>query len=341
MDAMDYGAKNRASNRGGASAMHLRQRLAALVLGAFAALAAAAQGYPAKPIRLIVPFPPGGGTDILARQVAHKVADDNKWTVVVDNRPGAGGTIGVAGAAKAEPDGYPIVMGQTSNLAISPSLYRHLPYDPVKDLAPVALVGEGPVALVVRADSKYKTLAELIAAGKARPGSVTMATPGNGTVAHLSGVQLMNVSGAKFQHIPYKGAAAALPDLLGGNVDFYLSSVPTLQSLVASGKLRALAVTSLKRSPVLPNVPTVAQTYRGFDAVTWFGILAPAGTPEPVIAKLNAAINKALKDPAVRKAIEKEGGEVLGGTAQEFSAKIQSEITSWSVLVRQSGATID
>ncbi len=321
--------------------MNFLHRLAVVAFTVLAAFGASAQDYPAKPIRLIVPFPPAGGTDILARDVAHKMAENNKWTIVVDNRTGAGGNIGVDAAAKAQPDGYTLVMGQTSNLAINPTLYKHLPYDPLRDLAPIALVGEGPIALVVRADSKYKTLGDLIAAAKAKPGTVSMATPGNGTVAHLSGVHLMGVSGANFVHVPYKGAAAALPDLLGGNVDFYLSSVPTLESLVASGKLRALAVTSLKRSPVLPSVPTMAETYKGFEAVTWFGILAPAGTPQPVITKLNDEINRALRDPAVKKAIEAEGGEVLGGSPQEFSARLKAEIASWAAVVKRSGATID
>jgi tripartite-type tricarboxylate transporter receptor subunit TctC len=168
-----------------------------------------------------------------------------------------------------------------------------------------------------------------------------MATPGNGTVAHLTGVQLMNAAGVKFEHVPYKGASAAVPDLLGGRVDFYMSSVPTVQALIAQGQIRALAVTSAKRSPILPAVPTVAETYKGFDLVTWFGILAPAGTPRPVVAKLNAEINKALKDPNVRKTIESDGGEVLGGTPEQFAAKLKSELATWSVVVRQSGATVD
>jgi tripartite-type tricarboxylate transporter receptor subunit TctC len=319
----------------------IRHRIAALAAVAAFATAAWAQDYPTKPIKLIVPFPPAGGTDILARTVAQKVADNNKWTVIVDNRPGAGGNIGVDAAAKSSPDGYTLVMGQTSNLAINPTLYKHLPYDPVKDMAPIKLVGEAPVALVVRADSKFKTLGDLVAAAKAKPGSVTMATPGNGTVAHLTGVRLMNVSGAKFEHIPYKGAGGAIPDLLGGSVDFFISSVPTLQSQIAGGKLRALAVTSLKRSPVLPQVPTVAETYKGFDAVTWFGILAPAGTPQPVIAKLNAEIDRALKDPAVVKAIESEGGQVLGGSPEQFSSRIKSDIVAWASVVKASGATVD
>jgi tripartite-type tricarboxylate transporter receptor subunit TctC len=319
----------------------LRNTLAALALAATAS-AAVAQDYPTKPIKLIVPFPPGGGTDIMSRVVAQKLGDMNKWTVVVDNRPGAGGNIGVEAAARSAPDGYTIVMGQTSNLAINPTLFKSLPYDPLKDLVPVALVGEGPIALAVRAESPYRTLADLIAAAKAKPGAVTMASPGNGTVAHLTGVRLMQATGVKFEHIPYKGASAAIPDLLGGNVDFYLASVPSVASHVHSGKLRVLAVTSDKRSPIFPDVPTVGESgYKGFSAVTWFGILAPAGTPKAVVDKLNAAINKALADPGVRKSIQQEGGEVLGGTEEHFAQLMKSELAAWSPIVRQSGAKVD
>src|SRR3954470_12147487 len=269
----------------------------AAVAAACITLAAHAQDYPNRPIKLIVPFPPSGGTDIMSRVVAQKLSEANHWTVVIDNRPGAGGNIGIDAAAKAQPDGYTLVMGQTSNLAINPTLYKNLPYEPLKDLAPVVLVGQAPAVIAVRADSPLKSLADLVNAAKAKPGQVTMATPGNGTVAHLSGVRLMHVAGVQFEHIPYKGASAAIPDLLGGNVDFYMSSVPSVQGQVASGKLRALAVTSLKRSPVLPNTPTVAEAYKDFNAVTWFGILAPAGTPKAIVDKLNAQINKVLKDP--------------------------------------------
>lgn len=320
--------------------MNVRRSIAALTLAAMATVAAA-QEYPHKPIKLVVPFPPGGGTDIMARTVANYLTSTNKWTVVVDNRPGAGGNIGVDATAKSPADGYTLVMGQTSNLAIAPTLYKSLPYDPVKDLEPIALVGSGPIAIVVRADSPYKTLGDLIAAAKAKPDTITMATPGSGTVAHLAGVRLQKATGAKFTHIPYKGAAAAIPDVLGGSVDFYLSSVPTLQGQIAGGKMRALAVTSAKRSPVLANVPTVGETVKGFEANTWFGIAAPANTPKPVLAKLNTEINKALKDPAVRAAIEKEGGEVLGGTSEQFAHLIKSDLASWGTLVKESGAKVD
>ena len=316
-------------------------RTLAAIAFAATAVTAAAQDYPSKPIKLVVPFPPAGGTDIMSRVVAQKLAENTKWTVIVDNRPGAGGNIGVDVAAKSAPDGYTLVMGQTSNLAINPSLFKNLPYDPLKDLAPIVLVGSSPVAIAVRSDSPYKTLADLVAAAKAKPGAVSMATPGNGTVAHLSGVRIMNATGVKFEHIPYKGAAAAIPDLLGGNVDFYLSSVPSVQSHVTSGKLRLLATTGSKRSPVFPNVPTAGETYKGLEATTWFGILAPAATPKPVIARLNAELNKALADPAVRKAIEVEGGEVIGGKAEDFAAYMKSEIGAWAPVVKESGAKVD
>jgi len=319
----------------------LRRAIATLAISLVAATAANAQDYPSKPIKLIVPFPPAGGTDILSRVVAQRLSEANKWTVVIDNRPGAGGNIGVDAAAKSPHDGYTIVMGQTSNLTINPWLYKDLPYDPMKDLTPVVLVGEGPIAIAVRAESPWKSLADLVAAAKAKPGSVTMATPGSGTVSHLAGVRLMHTAGVTFEHIPYKGASAAVPDLLSGTVDFYMSSVPSIQGQMAAKRVRVLAVTSERRSPLFPDVPTVAETYKGFTAVTWYGILAPAGTPAPIVAKLNAEINKALQVPEVRKAIEKEGGEVMGGTPQQFTELMKSELAAWGPVVKASGAKVD
>lgn len=314
--------------------------LAALALACVASFAIA-QSYPAKPIKFIVPFPPAGGTDIYARVVGNKLQETNKWVVVVDNKPGAGGNIGIDAAAKSPPDGYTMVIGQTSNLAIAPSLYSKLPYDPLKDLVPITLLGSGPVAIVVRTDSPYKTLKDLLDAARSKPGSVTFASPGNGTVAHLAGVRLQNAAGVKMEHIPYKGSAGALPDLLGGSVDIYLASVPSIQGQIAAGKMRALAVTSLKRSPILPNVPAIAEIYPGFDAVTWFGVLMPAGTPKPIITAMSEAINAALKTSDVRAKIAAEGGEVLGGTPEEFGKLIRSEIATWGALVRESGAKVD
>jgi tripartite-type tricarboxylate transporter receptor subunit TctC len=274
--------------------------LSRFVLGAIMACAmvpALAGSYPSKPIRLIVPFPPGGGTDVLAREAANKVATDNGWNIVTENRPGSGGNIGVDAVVKAAPDGYTIVLGQTSNLAINPTLYPELPYDPEKDLTPVGLIASAPLVLAVSADSPYKTLADLVKAAKADPGALNCGTSGNGTVSHLASEKLQKAAGIKFTHIPYKGAAQGANDVIGGQIEMYMSSVPTLIGHIRSGRLRGLAVTSLERSNDLPDVPTVAESgYAGFEAVTWFGLAAPAGTPPEVVGTLNAAFNKALAD---------------------------------------------
>lgn len=305
--------------------------------------AAYAQGsYPNKPIRLIVPFPPGGGTDMIARTVAQKLADQNKWSVIVDNRPGAGGNLGVDAAAKSAPDGYTLVMGQTSNLAINPSLYAKLPYDPIKDLAPVALVSSSPIVMAAPANSRFKTFADVVAASKGKPDALTLGYSGNGTVAHLAGELAENAAGIQLRHIPYKGAAQAMTDLLGGQIDLYMSSVPTLLGQVRNGKLKILAITSAKRSSQLPDVPTLAeQGYKGFEAVTWFGILAPAGTPAPIVAQLNKAINQALQQADVIDKLKSEGGDVLGGTSEQFSALLRTEVPRWAKIVKDSGASLD
>jgi tripartite-type tricarboxylate transporter receptor subunit TctC len=326
--------------------MQTISRRSALALSLALACAAAApsyaaEAYPAKPIRLIVPFPPGGGTDAIARDVANELSTTLKWNFVVENRPGSGGNIGVDAAAKSTPDGYTIVLGQTSNLAINPTLYGHLPYDPLKDLTPVALVASAPLVFVVKADSPYKNLADLVAAAKAKPGSLNFASPGNGTVTHLTGELLQKEAGVTFTHVPYKGGSMALTDLLGGRIQIYAGSVPTLLGHIKSGQLRAIVVTSAQRDPNLPQVPTVGETYKGFEAVTWFGFVAPAGTPQPIVAKLNAEINKALKTPELKKRLNDEGATVLGGSPEQFGTLIKSEIAKWAPVVKASGAHID
>src|SRR5262245_6060116 len=316
------------------------QAASAAIALAFFVSAAAAQDYPAKPIKLIVPFPPGGGTDISARTLANRLSESAKWTFVVENKPGAGGNLGVEQAVRAPADGYTLVIGQTSNLAINPALYSKLPYDPLKDLAPIALVVSAPVVLVVASDSKFRSLADLLAAAKSAP--VTYASPGNGTVSHLSGELLQRASGAKLTHVPYKGAAQAMTDTLGGQVQSFMSSVPSALAHVKSGRLRALAVTSAKRSPELPAVPTVAESgYPGFEANTWYGLLAPAGTPAPVISRLNAEVNRALATPEVRQKLASEGGETLGGSPAQFAAFLAAEHAKWGRVVRESGAKVD
>ena len=325
----------------------LRSRLfvaaaAALALALPTASVLAQAAYPNKPIRLIVPFPPGGGTDMIARTVAQKLADQNKWNVIVDNRPGAGGNLGVDATAKSAADGYTLVMGQTSNLAINPSLYAKLPYDPIKDLAPVALVSSSPIVMAAPANSRFKTFADVVAASKGKPDALTLGYSGNGTVAHLAGELAENAAGIQLRHIPYKGAAQAMTDLVGGQIDLYMSSVPTLLGQVRNGKLKILAITSAKRSSQLPDVPTLAeQGYKGFEAVTWFGILAPAGTPAPIVAQLNKAINQALQQADVVDKLKSEGGDVLGGTSEQFSALLRTEVPRWAKIVKDSGASLD
>jgi len=307
---------------------------------AFFVSAATAQDYPAKPIKLIVPFPPGGGTDISARTLANKVSESAKWTFVIENKPGAGGNLGVEQAVRSRADGYTLVIGQTSNLAINPALYAKLPYDPLKDLSPIALVVSAPVVLVVAADSKFRSLADLLAAAK--DGTVTYASPGNGTVSHLAGELLQRASGAKLTHVPYKGAAQALTDTLGGQVQSFVSSVPSALAHIKSGRLRALAVTSAQRSPELPGTPTIAESgYPGFEASTWYGLLAPAGTPAPVISRLNSEVNRALAAKEVRERLASEGGETLGGSPAQFAAFLAAEHAKWGRVVRESGAKVE
>lgn len=314
--------------------------LAFTLLGA--AHVAAAAPYPSKPIRVIVPFPAGGGTDIIAREVTNKVAMSTGWTFVVDNKPGSGGNLGVDAAAKAPADGYTVVLGQTSNLAINPTLFSHLPYDPVKDLTPISLVASAPLVLVTPVSSPYKTLADVVKASKAKPGALNIASPGNGTVAHLAGELLQKTAGIKLIHVPYKGAAQAVNDLIGGQVDLYLSSVPTLLAHIKSGKLRPLAVTSLKRVDDLSQVPTIAESgYAGFEASTWFGFAAPAATPKDIVTRLNAEFNKALKSPDLAKKLNDQGALVLGGSPEAFGTQIRQDIARWASIIKDSGTKLD
>ena len=319
----------------------LRRGLAATCL-ALVAGAAFAQSYPTKPIRVVVPFPPGGGTDIIAREIAQKVAANTGWSVVIDNKPGAGGNLGIDAVAKAAPDGYTIGLGQSSNLAVNPTLYSKMPYDSVKDLAPIGVVASAPLLVAVAADSPLKSFNELMAASKAKPGGLNFAYSGNGTVAHLSGVMLQNQANIKWTLVPYKGAAQAATDLIGGQVQLYISSVPTLIGHVRGGKMRALAITSSKRGDDLPEVPTVAESgVRGFEAVTWFGFVAPANTPKDIVSRLNAEISKALQAPDVRKKLSDQGADILGGTPEQFGNLIKTDIARWAPVVKESGAKAD
>ncbi|MCX7659768.1 MAG: tripartite tricarboxylate transporter substrate binding protein [Caldimonas manganoxidans] len=300
------------------------------------------EGWPSKPIRVIVPFPAGGGTDIVARDVTQKMSTISKWTFVIDNKPGSGGNLGIDTAAKAPADGHTLVIGQTSNLAINPSLYNKLPYDPVRDLAPVGLIGNAPLVLVVATDSPFKSLADVVKAAKSQPQALNYATSGNGTVAHLAIELLQRTAGVELTHVPYKGASQGLTDLIGGRVQLYISSVPTLIGHIKNGKLRALAVTSLQRVNDLPQIPTVAESgYKGFEAVTWFGLLGPAKLPASVVASANAELNKALQSPDLRKKLEDQGLNVTPSTPYEFGKLIKADIAKWAPVVKDSGAKVD
>lgn len=323
--------------------MQLSRRSAVLFALAVAALGgpAFADSWPTRPIRMIVPFPAGGGTDIITRELTNKLAGSG-YNFVIDNKPGSGGNLGVDAAAKAAGDGYTFVMGQTSNLAINPTLYTKLPYDPQKDLTPVSLVASSPLVIVASANSPFKTLADVVKAAKAKPGSVNFASSGNGTVAHLAAESFQKQAGVKLTHIPYKGAAQGVTDVISGEVQLYVSSVPTLIGHIKSGKMRALAVTSLKRVDDLPDVPTISESgYKGFEAVTWFGVLGPAHLPKEVVLKLNADINRALKDPALAKKLADQGADVLGSTPEQFAQLIHDDIARWGKIVKESGAKID
>jgi tripartite-type tricarboxylate transporter receptor subunit TctC len=322
--------------------MSVTRRTLVALAGAALCSGAWAQAWPAKPIRVIVPFPPGGGTDIIAREVTQKVASSTGWTFVVENKPGAGGNLGVDTVAKSPADGYTLVLGQTSNLAINPTLYEKMPYDSLKDLTPIVRVADAPLVMVTGMNTPYKSLAEAVNAAKSKPGAINFASPGNGTVAHLTSELFQKAAGIKTQHVPYKGAAQAMTDVISGTVDLYMSSVPTLLGQIKQGKLRPLAVTSSKRVDDLPNVPTINEAgYKGFDAVTWFGFLAPANTPKDVIAKLNAEFNKALQQPDLRKKLGDEGADPAGGTPEQFAALIKDEIPRWGKVVKESGARVD
>ena len=324
-----------------------RRSLLSVALIAGAAVAApmtvlAQAAFPTKPIRLIVPFPPGGGTDILSRLVAQKLTESAKWTVVADNRAGAGGTIGITEATKAAPTGYDLVMGQKDNMVVGPWLYKNLPWDPTKDFAPIAHVAYTPVIIATSANSRFKTLADVVAAAKAAPDTITYGSPGNGTTIHLAGDLFEKAAGIKIRHVPYKGSNPAMMDALAGNVDLLVSSVPSAMGQIKSGKLRPLAVTSAKRSTSLPDVPTVAeQGFKDFDVSTWYGVFAPAGTPKEIVTAVNAEINKLLATAEMKDAIHAQGAEPQAMTPDQFGTQLKADYQKWRGIVQGSGVTLE
>jgi tripartite-type tricarboxylate transporter receptor subunit TctC len=306
--------------------------------------AALAQGtaYPSKAVRLIVPFPPGGGTDILSRLIANKLTEANQWTVVPDNRAGAGGTIGIGEAVKAAPTGYDMVMGQKDNLVVGPWLYGNLPWDPTKDLVAVAHVAYTPVVIATAANSRFKTLADVVNAARAAPDTITYGSPGNGTTIHLAGHLFEKAAKIDIRHIPYKGSNPALMDALAGNVDLLVSSVPSAIAQIKGGKLRALAVTSVTRSSSLPDVPTVAESgYKDFDVSTWYGLFMPAGTPAAIVTTMNTKVNELLATPEMKAAIQAQGAEPVAMKPEAFANLLKTDYAKWKVIVQSSGAKIE
>ncbi len=312
-----------------------------IILGAAllaATSAAMAQNFPSRPVRFVVPYAPGGSTDTLARSMGSKLSELLGQQVVVDNRPGASGDIGMTIVAKAPPDGYSIVLGYIANLGIGPSLYDKMPYDPVKDFASITQVAGASNIFVTHPSLPAKNFKEFIAYTKANPKKVSFATAGVASVGHLTGEVLNDMAGIDMQHVPYKGSGQAISDLVGGHIKVMISGMASTLPHVRSGKLNGIVTTGSKRTPATQDIPTIAETYPGFESSSWFGVLAPAGTPKPIIMRLNADIHKSLQDPAVVKRLEGVGFEITYGTPEQFSAYIKSEIKKWAKVVKASGA---
>jgi tripartite-type tricarboxylate transporter receptor subunit TctC len=315
---------------------HISKR--ALLLGAaalWAAQAVQAQNYPVKPIRLVVPFTPGGTSDILGRAVGQKLSEAWGQPVIVDNVAGAGGSVGADRVAKAAPDGYTLLMGHIGTLAVNPAIYPKLPYDPVKNFTPVAWVASVPNVLAVHPSVPAKSLKELVALAKAKPGQLNYGSGGNGSAAHLATEYLKLQSQTSMVHVPYRGTAPAMADLVAGQIQLVFTGAPAVLPFVKSGQLRALAVSSSKRLEAMPELPTVAESgYKGFEADQWYGIVAPAGTPPDIVNKLNAQINKALESSELKTRLQSEGAIAMPSSPETFGALIVREIARWKPVVK-------
>jgi tripartite-type tricarboxylate transporter receptor subunit TctC len=314
---------------------------AGLVVAGTGGAASAQSAYPTKPIRLIVPYPPGGSTDIAARVVGEQIAQSLGQRFVVDNRPGAGGNIAMQLAATSDPDGYTLVVGTTAH-AINMTLFKDLSYDTVKDFEPIALLTEVPLMLVVNPSVKAQTVADLIALAKQEPGSLDVASSGNGQSTHLAAELFNAMAGVRMTHIPYKGSAPAITDVVAGHVQLMFDTVMSALPHVQAGKLRALAVTSAKRAPVVPDVPTIAEAaLPGYEAIAWNGLFAPVGTPRAIIDQLNAETVKAVQSDAVIKQFASMGATARPTTPDEFASYVRNEVTKWAKVVNESGAKIE
>jgi tripartite-type tricarboxylate transporter receptor subunit TctC len=320
-------------------------RITPFCIGALLAVSASAvhaQSYPAKPVRMVVPFPAGGATDIVGRLIAQKLTESWGQPVIVDNRSGAGGTIGSDVAAKSAPDGYTMLIGTSSTHAIAPSLYSRLPYDPVRDFAPVTLVASATILLAVHPSLPAKNVRELIALGRKKPNALSFASSGNGGISHLIGEHFKAAGGIEMLHVPYKGDTPALVDLVSGQVHLMFGTAVSFLPYVRAGRLNALAVTNPERSPIAPDVPTIAESgLPGFEALQWFGIFVPAGTSRDIVARLNAEIVKIARLPDIRERMTSLGADAVGNAPEQFAGFLKADTAKWAKVVKQSGARID
>ena len=301
-----------------------------------------AQGYPAKTVRLIVPFPAGGGSDIVGRIVAARLTEQMKQQVIVDNRGGAGGSIGTEAAVRSAPDGYTLVLASTSEIAVNPAIYSKLAYDTVRDLAPIALIASTPVVIAVHPSLPVKSVRELVALAKARPGDINMASAGNGTFTHLSGELFKSVTGTDMTHVPYKGAPTALSDLAAGQVQIMFSSLPAAVGLINGGRIRALAVSTAKRADNLPEVPTVVESgVPAYEVTYWYGTFAPAAVPKDVLALLYNEVSQALRAPDVAASLKKQGASPGSLSQPQFAGFVKSEHARWGKVARATGVKLD
>ena len=322
------------------------QRRAALALALTAAFWGSAQAqvqdkYPSRPVILIVPQAAGGANDAIARVVAQKLSEQTGQSFIVENRPGAGGNIGTALAAKAKPDGYTLMLTVNSAHVINPSLYKSAGFDPVKDFEPVAPVATAGYVLVAHPSFAAKNVTELVTLAKSQPGKITIASAGNGTLNHLIGEMLGKATGIDMVHVPYKGAAAAVTDLVGGQVQVSVQSLPSSLAFIKSGKLKVLGVVNEKRVAAIPDAPTIGETVKGFGSTPWYGVFAPAGTPKNITAQLNAEISKALDSKDVQDKLATVGCEPYKGTSEQFAALVREDLPKWARIVKDSGATVD
>ena len=301
-----------------------------------------AQTWPVKPIKIVLGFPPGGATDILSRDFAAKLSEELKQQVIIENKPGAGGTIGADIVAKALADGYTLTIGTTSNHAIAVSLYKKLPYDPVKDFAAITMLAVSQNVVVINPAVPANNIRDLVAYAKAHPGKLNFGSSGNGTISHLTGEMFNTLNGTQITHIPYKGSAFVFPDLLSGQISVMYDSTVSIGSLIKSGKVKALAVTGATRSKLMPELPTVAESgYRDFESTNWFGLFAPAATPKDILLKLNAAAVKVLAAPDLQARFALQGAEVVANKPDEAMAMVKADIVKWADVAKKSGAKID